>query len=378
MIAPFQYGSLAQDENFIDRVEDRALLKQLLMSGIHVMLISPRRWGKSSLVKTVANELVKSYPDVRVCFIDAFSINDEAEFYRTFASQVMSCAASRFERGIDEMKKFLTGVVPQLVIKDDVTDYLTFDLRFRPEERDKREILQLPEKIALDKGLRIIVCIDEFQQLARLPQYADMEGKMRAVWQQQQHVSYCFYGSKRHMMTDIFNDSSKPFYRFGQVIWLQKIEQKHWMKFIVEAFQKTGKSITNEAAQRICQLTQCHSWYVQQLAFFVWNATDHEVDDTIMNRAVQRLIDTNAPMFQNDIEQLTASQRTMLQALSDGVQQFSAETTKQIYPMGNANTITRNKRILQDKDIIELDHGVFSFVDPIFELWFKQENGKLR
>ena len=373
MKAPFQYGSLAEKENFIDRVEDRALLKQLLMSGIHVMLISPRRWGKSSLVKAVTDELTAEYSEVRVCHIDAFSISSETEFYRTFASRVMSCAASRFERGLEEMKKFLTGAIPQLVIKDDVTDFLTFDVRFQPQEKDKLEILELPEKIAAAKGLRIIVCIDEFQQLARIPQYADMEGKMRSAWQRQHNVSYCFYGSKRHMMTDIFNDSSKPFYRFGQVIWLKKIEEKYWIDFIVSAFSKTGKSISAQFASRICEVTKCHSWYVQQLSFFIWNATEGEVTQEVFDRAMTRLIDTNAPMFQNDFELLTASQKTMLRAVNDGVTQFSAEATKRLYPLGNANTIVRNKRILQDKDIIEMNGDAFDFVDPVFQLWFSQE-----
>ena len=373
MKAPFQFGSLAEKENFIDRVEDRALLKQLLMSGIHVILISPRRWGKSSLVKAVAEELMAEHKDVRVCFIDAFSISTETEFYRTFASRVMSCAASRFKKGIEEMRKFLTGAVPQLVIRDKVTEFVTFDVRFQPQEKDKLEILELPEKIAAAKGLRIIVCIDEFQQLANIPQYSDMEGKMRSVWQQQHHVSYCLYGSKRHMMTDIFNDSAKPFYRFGQVIWLKKIEERYWVDFIVDAFARTGKSITIELAKRICDVTKCHSWYVQQLSFFIWNATDNEVTDETFDRALQRMIDTNAPMFQNDIEVLTASQKAMLQAVNDGIYQFSAESSKRLYTLGNANTIVRNKRILQDKDIIEQQGKEFVFVDPIFQLWFNQQ-----
>ena len=373
MKSPFQFGSLAEKENFIDRIEDRALLKQLLMSGIHVMLISPRRWGKSSLVKIVGDELMSEDDNVRVCYIDAFSISTETEFYRVFASRVMSCAASRFERGIEDMKKFITGAVPQLVIRDKVTGFVTFDLRFQPQEKDKFEILELPEKIAAAKGLRIIVCIDEFQQLANIPQYPDMEGKMRSVWQQHHNVSYCFYGSKRHMMTDIFNDSSKPFYRFGQVIWLKKIEERYWVEFIVNAFERTGKSITTEQAKRICKVTRCHSWYVQQLSFFIWNSTSAAVTDEIFNRALQRLIDTNAPMFQNDVEQLTASQKAMLQAVSHGNYKLAAEATKRMYAMGNANTIARNKRILQDKDYIEQQGQKFSFVDPIFQLWFNQE-----
>lgn len=374
MKSPFQYGSLADKENFIDRIEERKMLKQLLLSGIHVMLISPRRWGKSSLVKVTTDELIEEHPDVRVCHIDAFSINDETEFYRTFASKVMSCAASKMEKGLKEMKKFLTGIVPQLVVKDGITDFLTFDLRVHPQDQDKLEILELPEKIAQAKNLRIIVCIDEFQQLARLPQYADMEGKMRSVWQRHHQVSYCFYGSKRHMMTDIFNDSAKPFYRFGQVIWLQKIPQHYWVEFIVKAFEKTKKFISEDLAHEVCAATQCHSWYVQQLCFFIWNATESHVSRSTFDTALQRLIDTNAPMFQNDMEQLTSSQKAMLKAVCDGKQHLSATETKSIYNLGNPNTITRNKRILQDKDFLELVNDNFEFVDPIFQLWLKRNN----
>lgn len=132
MNSPFQYGTIAQDENFIDRERERALLKQLLSSGINVMLISPRRWGKSSLVKKAMDELISEQKDVKVCYLDAFAINNEAEFYRTFASRVMSCAYSRLDKGLSSAKKLLSGIMPQLVFKDSVTEFLTIDVRFKP------------------------------------------------------------------------------------------------------------------------------------------------------------------------------------------------------------------------------------------------------
>ena len=144
--SPFQFGTLATEDNFIDRKEDRAMLKQLLSSHINVMLISPRRWGKSSLVKKAMTELCAERQDVRVCYIDAFSIGSEAEFYRTFASQVIACASSKMERWIEDAKKFLTGVIPQIVVNDQVTDFVAFDLKFVPQERDKMTILQLDRK----------------------------------------------------------------------------------------------------------------------------------------------------------------------------------------------------------------------------------------
>ena len=373
MKAPFQFGSLAEKENFIDRIEDRALLKQLLMSGIHVMLISPRRWGKSSLVKAVGEELKAEDKNVRVCYIDAFSISTEVEFYRVFASRVMSCAASRFKKGVEEMKKFLTGAVPQLVIRDKVTEFVTFDLRFQPQEKDKLEILELPEKIAAAKGLRIIVCIDEFQQLANIPQYPDMEGKMRSVWQLQHNVSYCLYGSKRHMMMDIFNDSNNPFYRFGQVLMMKKIEKEYWLSYIMEGFTKTGKRISEELASKICDTVACHSWYVQQFSLFVWMNTETEATEEIVNRQLQVVIDTNADMFAKDIESLAASQVAMLRAVSAGETQFNAKEVVKHYGLGAPRTITLNKKTLIKRDIIEVCGNGYQFVDPVYALWFKRE-----
>lgn len=371
--SPFQFGTLATNENFIDRQEDRALLKQLLSSHINVMLISPRRWGKSSLVKKAMGELVEEDKSVRVCYIDAFSIGSEAEFYRTFASQVIACASSKMERWIEDAKKFLTGVIPQVVLNDQVTDFMAFDLKFVPQERDKMTILQLPEMLAKEKNIKIFVCIDEFQQLANLPEYKDMEGKMRSVWQQQQLTSYCLYGSKRNMMLNIFNNSNSPFYRFGQVIFMQKIAKEHWIPFIQQSFEKTGKTISTELAQRICDTVSCHSWYLQQLCYFIWSFTSSEVTEDIFNLGLKQVLNINTPMFQNDTENLSPTQIEMLKAIADGEQHFSSQAVKQIYNLGNPNTIVKNKKTLQNKDIIEKDRECFTFVDPIYRLWFKGE-----
>lgn len=373
MNAPFQYGTLATKENFVDRVEDRAQLKSFLSSHINVMLISPRRWGKSSLVKVAMEELQNEAKDVRVCFIDAFSIGSEAEFYRTFASQVIACASTKMERRIQDAKKFLTGVVPQLVIKDDVTNFMAFDVKFVPQEQDKMDILRLPETLAVAKNIRIVVCIDEFQQLANLPDYKKMEGKMRSAWQQQERVTYCLYGSKRHMMMDIFNNANSPFYRFGQILFLDKIAKSEWMPFIMESFEKTGKHISEGFASQVCDVVECHSWYLQQLCYFIWNATVDEVDEQIFQYGLRQLINTNSPMFLSDTESLAPSQIEMLRAIKDGVRQLSSAEAKRNYALGNPNTISKNKKVLRDKDIIEERKGELGFVDPVYRLWFSQE-----
>ena len=373
MKSPFQYGTLVDKENFVNRVEERKQLKELLGSGINVMLISPRRWGKSSLVKVAMDELMHEDKQVRVCYIDAFSIKTESEFYRIFAREVIACAASTLEKRLEDVRHFLKTVSPSITLKSTPTDTMSFDLKFELEERDVMEILKLPEKIAIAKSIRLIVCIDEFQQLAQLSGYRDLEGKMRSVWQKQQQVSYCFYGSKRHMMLDIFNNSSNPFYRFGQVLFLQKIKKEEWVPFIVNAFKRTNKEISKEQAEQLCDIVKCHSWYLQQLCYFVWSGTSDKVTDETIEMRTRQLIDTNMPMFMNDTENLTAAQTAMLRAVANGEYRFNTIPVVRKYELGSAQTITRNKRMLTERDFIEKEGELYVFSDPVFELWFKRE-----
>ncbi len=377
MKSPFQYGTLVDKDSFVNRVEDRQRLKEFLSAGINVMLISPRRWGKSSLVKVAMDELKEENKQIRICFIDAFSVKTEAEFLQVFAREVISCASSTWEKRLEDVKHFLTGVTPSITLKDNMSETLSLDLKLGFEDKRVMEILALPEKLAETKKIHIIVCIDEFQQLALLSSYQSLEGKMRSVWQTQHHVSYCFYGSKRHMMLDIFNNSSNPFYRFGQVFFLQKIAKEEWIPFIIHSFRKTGKEITEKQAAYICETVKCHSWYVQQYSFFVWAATSVSVSDEILRRQLQMLIDTNMPMFISDTENLTASQVAMLRAVADGESQLNAAAVVSKYGLGNPQTITRNKRILVERDFIEKNRDTFTFADPVFELWFRQQNMSL-
>jgi hypothetical protein len=377
MVRPFVYGELAEKDNFIDRIEDRKQLKTFLSNGISVMLISPRRWGKSSLVRQAMGELLSEEKRIRVCYVDAFSVTSASEFLNAFASAVIEGTSSTIEKRFEDIKRFINVITPSITIKDDALNSFSMDLKMRPLEQSAQEILRLPETIAQAKDLHVIVCIDEFQQLATLPDWKSLEGKMRSEWQLQHNTTYCFYGSKRHMMMDIFGNANNPFYRFGQVLFLNKIEKSHWIPYIIEGFHKTGKSIAPEFASRICDTVKCHSWYVQQLSFFIWSDTVDEVTEDIFHRQLQLLIDTNAPMFISDSERLTAAQIGMLAAISNGESKLSSKAVVSRYNLGNMQTITRNKHRLQELDIIETQDDHFAFVDTVYELWFRQQHRRL-
>lgn len=369
MRRPFIYGELAQDENFIDRHEDRKRLKTFLGNGINVMLISPRRWGKSSLVKATMKEMLQENKKVKVCFVDAFKITSEADFYNAYATAVFNGVSSSLEKGIEVFRKYVQALSPSITIKSDPLNALEVDLGYKPLSRSAEDILDLPEKIAEQRGLQVIVCIDEFQNLAHLPEWKRIEGMLRSVWQQHQHTTYCLYGSKRHMMLDIFNNSSNPFYRFGQVMYLDKISKEHWIPYIMDTFSKSGKSISRQAAERICDVVDCHSWYVQQLSFFVWADTENDVTVEMVDNALLSVIDTNRPVFESDADKLSSSQMAMLHAVANGEFRLNSSEVVNRYHLGGSQTITRNKKVLVEKDIIEKRGNGFDFVDPLFRQW---------
>lgn len=373
MKVPFEYGALAEDEYFIDRVEERKDLKSFLGGGINVMLISPRRWGKSSLVKKAMNELQSEDKTVRVCYLDAFKVTTIEDFYNKFASTVIQGTSSSIEKRWNEAVKFIQHISPNITIGGDPNNTLKINFSYRPIQESEEVILNLPETIAKAKNLHVIVCIDEFQQLANLPQWKHLEGTMRSVWQQQQHTNYCLYGSKWHMMLDIFGNSNNPFYRFGQLLTLSKIDKNYWIPFITKNFADYGKHISEAMANKVCDTVECHSWYVQQLCFLIWTHTDKEVTEDIFDSQMKMLLDTNADMFLADIERLSPTQVAFLKAVAMGVEHFNAKDVVATYNLGSPRIITKNKQTLVEKDILEKKKNRLYFVDPVFRLWFIRE-----
>ena len=369
--SPFQYGKLATGMTFVNRVREKQELKNNLYSGINTMLISPRRWGKSSLVREAMKELMLEHFDVKVCFLDVFTIRSEEEFYQIFAREVIKATSNSWEAWITNAKEFLKALSPKISIGTDPMTDFSIGIEYHRIKENERELLELPERIAHSKGMKIIVCIDEFQSLAGLKEYDHLEGEMRSVWQHHQKVSYCLYGSKRHMMVEIFNSSAKPFYRFGQLMFLQKIDKMEWVKFIVNAFLRTGKEITIENGREIVEKVKSHSWYVQQLSHFVWCSTKKEVTSEIVDKAFQQIVDTNLPLYVAECEALSVTQLNLLIAIAKGENVLTGAAVMSKYKLGTPQNVSKNKLVLQQKDILDKIPEGFYFLDPVFEYWFR-------
>lgn len=369
---PFIYGTTVSTNSFTNRESEAEKLRTNLLSGINTMIISPRRWGKSSLVEKVIYDIQKTEKLTKTVIIDLFSVGNEEEFLERFAREILKASSSKWQEWITTGKELFKNLIPKLSVGTDPNS--DFSLSFDWDEliRHSDEVLNLPETISQKNGIKMIVCLDEFQNLASFSGYINLEKKMRASWQRHKSVTYCLYGSKRHMMTEIFNNPSKPFYRFGDIIMLPKIETKKWKSFIVNSFVDNGKMIEETDAEQIAILMKNHSWYVQQLAHYTWNLTQNKASKSEINCALNELINANSPLYQKEIEEMSNTQLNLLKAVLKGETQFTSTTVMQKYHLGTPRNVSKNKTILINKDLIHEINGVYEFVDPAFELWFKK------
>ena len=370
--APFVFGVRVEGDTFTDRREETERLKMNFLYGINTILISPRRMGKTSLVDKVCSLMVDD--SIRIARMDAFGCRSEQDFVNAFATAVLRATSSKWEEWMENAKLFLSRFVPKISFGQDPINDFSIALELNEKNHSTEGILQLPELIAREKDIRIVVCIDEFQQLGEFPDSLTFQKKLRSVWQLQNHVSYCLYGSNKHLMEQMFQNASYPFYRFGDFFYLEKISEADWVTYITHRFKATGKEIASELATEICRVTERYSSYVQQLAWFVWLKTTHTATTEDVQFAINRLLDANEPLFIQQTEDLSAYQMNFLRAIVEGVHSgFTQTEVLNRYRLGTAANVTRLKKSLTAKDLI-MSYSPKKLVmsDPILALWLKR------
>ncbi len=369
---PFVFGVRVEGDTFTDRREETERLLMNFRYGINTILISPRRMGKTSLVDRVCSLLQGDV--IRIARIDAFGCRSEYDFINAFATAVVRATSSRWEEWMENARVFLSRFVPKISFGQDPMNDFSISLEYNASNTTTEDVLALPERIAEAKGYRIVVCIDEFQQIGDFTDSLTFQKKLRSVWQLQQRVSYCLYGSKKHIMETMFQNHSYPFYRFGDLFYLQKISEDDWVEYICTRFKVTGKAISEQLAREICRLTDRYSSYVQQLAWFVWLKTRDEASEEDLVQAVDRLLDACEPLFIQQTEELSAYQMNFLKAIANGVcSGFTQSSVLSQYHLGTAANITRLKKSLTDKDLITtVSTNRIELSDPILLLWLKK------
>jgi len=371
MKVPFTFGKLVHDDDFTNRIQESKRLVSNFNSSVNTILISPRRWGKSSLVLKAASEVEKLSKDFIFCMIDLNNIRSEEQFYKLLATKVLQSSSSRVDTILESAKNFLGRFIPNLSFSPDPGTDLKLSLDWNEVKKDPDDILNLAEKIAAKSMKKIIICIDEFQNMSEFDNPLDFQKKLRSHWQLHQNVTYCLYGSKRHMLMEVFSSPSMPFYKFGDIIFLEKIKEEEWIEFITDRFADTGKSISEDDAKSIARLCENHPYYVQQLSQQVWLRKGSTHDQNIVIQAFEDLVMQLSMLFQILTDDLTMRQLNLLSAILKEEDKLTSQQVLLDYNLGTSANVIKIKKTLHDKEIIDTIGKKISFNDPLYRYWLK-------
>lgn len=373
METPFIFGKIATEKNFTDREKETADLVRNFTSLINTIIISPRRWGKSSLVNKAAKLAMNQDSRLRICHIDLFNVRDEEHFYSLLAQKVISATSTKWEEAVASAKSMFSHLVPKISIGSDPTNEVSIDFDWETVKQNPDEVLDFAEKIAQKKGLKIVICVDEFQNISEFTDADYLQKKLRSHWQRHQSVAYCLYGSKRHMMMEVFTNSSKPFYKFGNLMFLDKIDTHCLVEFFQRRFADTNKRINDDAANLIVQLVENHPYYAQQLAQLSWLRTKDVCRVEIVREAHAALVEQLSLLFVTITETLTTQQLNYLKALIAKEKAITSTDVMHRYKISSTTSIARSKAALIKNDILDNKAGEISFQDPIYAYWLKTE-----
>lgn len=373
MNKPFVYGMSVDGEHFTDRKLETQRLKLNFENGINSILISSRRMGKTSLVRKVMSDL--DNPNIVTVYMDIYKCRSEYEFYEKFATSVIQATSTKMEQMLEMAKEFIMSITPKITYSPDPGTNFTLSLGINKTGNTPEEILNLPERIAEKRNINIVICIDEFQQIGEFDDSLSVQKTIRSVWQHQRHTSYCLFGSKKHLMSKMFYSRNLPFYQFGDMFFLKKIETKDWVPFIISRFQSVDKTISIQLAEKICTTVDNYSAYVQQLAWNVLAVSGNDVDDISFNNGLEATLAQVSPLFVEQTKGLTVYQLNFLRAICNGIHSdFGKKEINSVYNLGTRSNLVKLQTAMIEREIIDMDiDGKCYLADPLFEIWFKRE-----
>ena len=354
---PSKYGNIVQDEFFTDRAIELERVKQAMDSENHLVLISPRRFGKSSLIRKALSQLNR--PSITIDLMKVLSVSD-------LAAQLLKGVFSIYP--LEKVKHMIAHfrILPTISMNP-VSDAI--DVSFMPTQNSSvalEDALSLVEKVSTPEH-RMIVVFDEFQEVNAIEKGLDRQ--LRSIMQAQRGINYIFLGSQESMMTEIFEHKKSPFYHFGQLMHLSKIPYDDFYEYIKQRLLDKPNCTAEErdaymdsTVRGILAITQCHPYYTQQLASAVYNLMQYEsCFDNVISSAVNSLVSEHDLDYERLWMSMNLTDRKILSALAQ------AGTTDAAPPMRTSTAYSAINRLIKKGYVIKTDS--FEIEDPFFSRW---------
>ena len=372
---PFCYGEAVGGEFFTDRASEIKTLKSTLRSGQNVIIISPRRYGKTSLIKKVLSDLKKG--GLLTVYVDLYPATLKEKLIHIYAKAIAEELTPKAKKALLAIRELLPGLIPRLLVKADGGTEFEFSFDFRGKNRMPilENLYEAVHKIALRKKKQAVVVFDEFQEILNFED-DEVERGMRSHFQFHRNVAYVFLGSKTHLMHKIFNDNNRPFYKSGMFFPLRKMSPEVLNEWLKKRFLKNKTQLEKEAQDKIVYLTANHPYFVQMLCHFIWNLYHDKKLITVreVENSLEEVLTSQSENFLNICDNLTAKQRQFIIVLAKepGANIFSKEFLIS-YRLGTPSGIQRVVKSLVEKSIIEKENGNYVFYDVFFPLWLNKQ-----
>ena len=375
MTNPFVYGEIVPVSAFVDREVELDRLRRDLLAGQKVFLISPRRYGKSSLVRQALRSAARS--GALTVEVQVGSYSSYVAFLEGYA-RALAAAETRLDRARSWLRDVFSGVRPEVRIEPDETGRGQLAVSFPTVRSDRdvsrlaEQVFALPGRIAEARRKRVAVALDEFQGIGAF-NGGSVEHALRAAVQQQRQVGYVFSGSEPTLMERMLG-RNRPFYKAGPVMRLQKIPADRFATFIEARFRATGFRPAPGLGAAIVDLAGNLPYDVQRLAHEVWDDVKADgrraagVED--LHETLKRLLGEHETLFEGTWQRLTLAQRAALRAavLEDGEELLSADVRSR-HRLSGTSTVQASLAALVREDILTRDGPRYAVVDSLFREW---------
>ncbi len=370
---PFRFGALALDRAFIDRETEVVELVEDVRNGQDLVVFAPRRYGKSSLIWRVAQQLVTE--GVLVAQVDLMRTPTKAKLAEKLAQAIHEELASRLFRVRDRLRVFAgLRVKPAVTIDpDDGSLAFGFDASASKQDLDAtlEGLLALPGRLAAERDRRVALVFDEFQEIAEID--AALPKLMRSVFQEQPEVAHVYLGSKRHMMRQIFNDENEPFWRSAKQFELGPIPRVPFERYARERFKETARELSAEASAGVLDLTGGHPYATQEAFYFLWEQTPagEIADRGRLDRGLEALLRSEHAHFSLLWERAAAAQRLVLLALaSEQPGRPLSSDYRRRHSLSSAATVQTALEALTAGELVgRIGRGEYRIAEPFLAEW---------
>ena len=373
MTNPFVYGEVVPVVAFVDRETELDRLTRDLLAGQKIFLISPRRYGKSSLVRQALRAAERG--GALTVDVTVSSYSSYVAFLEGYARALLG-VETRLDKARTWLRDMLGGVRTEVRVEPDARGGSQLALSFPAARSEKdvsrlaQEVFALPGRIAEARHRRLAVALDEFQAIGSF-NGGSVEHALRAAVQHQRQVGYVFSGSEPSLMERMLG-RSRPFYKAGPVMRLQKIPADRFADFIEARFRATKLRPAAGLGAAVVELAGNLPYDVQRLAHEVWDDAQGGksvgLDD--LHQTLKRLLGEHEAIFEATWQRLTLAQRAALRAavLEEGRELLSADVRAR-YRLGGPSTVQASLTALIREDILAREAARYVIVDSLLREW---------